>query len=1228
MADRNEIAASAARLRRQLDGVRDHQRSVWLGEGMGLLFAVLVPAIGIVMVADNLAHLHIVLRLLFLAGLVGVAAWLGRRIAALIAQPLTPEMIAVKVERQFPDVDNHLINSLLLAHEDDDEAMELIHAIIAEGNADATRYNLRDAVPKRRMRLFGGGATLAVALMAVYAGLFPSHFTNALARVLVPFLGTPPLTRTRIVDVTPKDHNLLAGDDLTIAAVVDGRIPDTAEVIYEPDGDEMQVAIMRPADAPKADAKAAAPDGSAFRCLMADVAKPFTYSVAAGDARSQKYRVVVHHRPVVSELDVRVAPPAYTGLKPLVQRGGTVKALPGSVVTLRAKCSKPIAKASLTVSTAGDKAMSVADGTTVTSSFKVTANATYSIGLTDTFGFANKPAQHDVELLVDEPPEVKLLAPPPTVVVRQEGVIPFQFAVTDHYGVASVTLVRLTKDDKGKLADQPIETWTAPNRTTKTVTARAMAERGDVLVLPVSRLAIPPGGSAVLQLVAADWNDVTGPGITRSRQVVVTVMKPKDAAQKRREALKRAALELAQIIQKQRRNIGLGRVLLGMETRQAGAIVGEETRLRESITLQEDVRSASGKLVALMDDKVPMRAVVRGLYESEMVRAVTQLKAVPTAKKAATAMDIALGTEREILARLTGRSEQLRRTVDTTAIRDALLMLGELIRKQKKLRGDTHTIVQAGGQAPSKPLADRQDKLAAEAVAFKESLVENARAIAQSDTKLAKRFEEAAKMVGTRGIRQNMILSAVKLAKGALAEGVPVQDKVIADLEAIAKFLREPITAAASKRLKDLKDLVQNGKEKAERMSKLQAAINEISKELERSKDLRGDKAEEMAKKAEELEDLKEKLADATEQLAKDLSLFPEIPACNEMVEEMREVFEDIEQRPGSAEQEIEEIGVDRDEGALAAMEKVKERFADMEMWMMDKPDTIRWKQEGWDVNEMPEIPLVDLPEELEDLVGDLVDQQKDLNKDADDSSSNLTLPDFPAGWDVMDGPMDSFGAKGKSGNERPNSNEMMGRSGSGREGNANGEIVENKAKDLEGTETKVRRTHDPFSKGYVEEENPKSKAKATGGGKQSGVGGDGGLRGAAPARNEMDMRKLQRRQRKLRRNTQSVFSKATLMYLPTGELDQAIVLMHKADKQASVGDWTGFSETQKRIAHALRNTKRVLGGKGAVEMDPLRKLPMDIKTQLFDARDEPIPPEFEKLVSEYYKAIAAGTVK
>ena len=1218
MADRSEIAAAAGRLRRQLEVVKDHQRSVWLGEGVGLFVTVIVAALGLAMVADNLAHLHVVFRLLALGGIVALAVWLGRRVARLLRTPLTAEIIAVKVERKFPEIDNRLINSLLLAREDDEEVSELIEAVIREGNEDATRRDLRAAVPKRRMRLCALAATAVVAVMGVYAALFPNHFTNAFARILVPFAGTPPLTRTKIVDVSPKDHNLLAGDDVTITVEVEGKIPDTTEVVYEPEDDEMQVAIMQPASGEG--------ERREFRCLMADVSQTFTYRVTANDARSDTYRVTVHHRPVIEKLSLRIAPPSYTGLGAISQQSGTVKALAGSQVAIEATCSKDIAKAAIEMSNADKPIAMAANGKTVSGSFKVTEACTYRILLTDTFGFDNKPAQHDVELIVDEPPEIKLVAPPPTTVVKPEGSVPFHFTVTDRYGVQSVAIVQVTKDDEGKSRDEELESWTASGTSSKTVTARELTGGDDTLVLPVSRLGIRPGASAVLQVVAKDWNDVTGPGVTRSRQAVVTVMMPQEAKDKSREALQKAAMELAQIIQKQRQNIIAGRAMVAMETKEAGAVKGEGTRLTASVKLQEEIREGTGKLVALMDDKIPMKAVLRGLYESEMVAAVRQLRAVGDAPKPVQALQTAVATETEILYRLTGRSDQLKRMVENSAMRDVFAALEQLIAEQTAIRDQTSKL--AGASQPSKTLADRQDALASKLVAFKELLAQNAKAMVASDTEVAKRFEDGIKFVEERGIRQSMLLAGTKLADGKLAEAVPAQDKAIADLKALDKFLREPVAAAASKKLQDLQDVVEDGKEKAERMKDLAAAIKEISEELERSKDLRENKGQAAGELPEELQDLEEKLKDAKEQLAKDLSLFPEIPACNELVEEMREVFEDIEQAPGSENAEAKEIAVDRDEGALAGMEKVEERLADMEMWLPDKPDAERWKQEGWDVNEMPEIPLVDLPEELEDLVGDLLDKAEEVDEAAQDSTSNLTLPDFPAGWDVLDGPMDSFGAKGKSGNERPNANEMMGRSGPGREGNANGEIVGDVAKDLEGRETKVRRTHDPFAEGLVKEEDPNSKAKATGGGKQSGAGGEGGLRGSAPARDELAMRELARRQRDLRRDTESVYSKASLMYLPTGELDQAIVLMHKAEEQAQAGDWAGFSETQKRIAHALRNTKRVLGGKDAVEMDPLRKLPVDIKEQMFDARDEPIPPEFEQLVAEYYKAIAAGAMK
>lgn len=1216
MVPKEQITASAGRLRRRLEVLQDHQRGVWFGEAAGLFVAAVLLALGAAMALDNLVHLPMLVRLAALAGLVGLAAAVVRWGARLLREPLTAERMAVKVEAKFPNVDNRMINALLLAREDDPEASELIHAVVEEGSSDAAKLDLSAAISKRRLGALLGAAALVIALLTGYGVMYPRHFANALARVLMPFAGVPPLTRTRIVDVTPKDQNVLVGDAVTIAAELSGKLPDGAMLIYRPENDQEQAAVMRPTgDKP-----------ALFQCLIPDVAHTFDYHVVAGDAESRSYRITAHHRPAVTEMKLTLTPPAYTGLPAATQDAGTVRALAGSLVGIRATCSKPIAKARLTVSSLKEPvAMAVEAEKTVAASFPVTAQGSYRIELTDTVGFDGKPVERDIELLADEPPEITIESPPSAVVVKPDATLPFQFSVTDRYGVHSAAIVKVNRGARGegadaderKEAEETLADWQADGKTQKLL---AVSHQ-----LPVARLGVAPGQSAAVRIVARDWNDVTGPGITRSAPITVTILSPEQAKDKAREALKLAALELAQIIQKQRKNIQAGEGILGEIREQK-----PETRnkLDASVALQEEIRTASGKIIDLMDEKLPLRGVLRMLYEGEMVTAVRQLRDVALAAKPADALKAALETERVILTRLTGRSEQLQRAMDSAALRDIFALIDELIREQREVRARTQALSEVAGGQGDPALAARQDKLTAKVLQLKEMLVKEAGIVARSDAEQAKRFDEAAKMVDARQVRQNMILAATKLEKGQFSPALPTQDKVLADLKAIADYLREPIVAAAAKKMEDLKRLIEEAKDKADTLSKLQAAVKEISEELERSKDNRGEAAKELAQKALELEGVKEKIEDAVEQMAKDLALFPEVPSCNELVQEMREVFEDINQAPGSKSAPAEEIAVDRDEGMLAALDKVKERMADMEMWMMDKPDNIQWKQEAWDKNEMPNIPLVDLPQELEDLVGDLVEKEKEVDEQAQDSASNAATADIPAGWDVMDGPISNWSAKGKSGNEKPNANEMAGRSGSGREGQSNGELVEGKAKDLEGRETKERRTHDPFGEGNIEEENPESKAKATGGGKQSGIGGEGGLQGTAPPRNQLGMRDLERRQKEVRRNAETIYSKANLMYLPTGELDEAILLMQKAEQQARSGDLAGFTETQRRIVHALQNTQRQVAGERGVALDPRHRLPADLKEEMLNAKEEHIPPEFERLVSDYFKAIAAGAVK
>ena len=142
-----------------------------------------------------------------------------------------------------------------------------------------------------------------------------------------------------------------------------------------------------------------------------------------------------------------------------------------------------------------------------------------------------------------------------------------------------------------------------------------------------------------------------------------------------------------------------------------------------------------------------------------------------------------------------------------------------------------------------------------------------------------------------------------------------------------------------------------------------------------------------------------------------------------------------------SEKSEAIEIAVQKEDNLLDAIRNTKERIEDVEMWLPDFPDHFIWNMESFDTDEMPEIPLVELPEELEDIVGELLEQDTQIDMQSQDTTGNNIIADAEMGWLVMDGPMPSFSAKGKTGNTRPNDNEMTGRSGSGREGQATGEL-------------------------------------------------------------------------------------------------------------------------------------------------------------------------------------------
>ena len=111
---------------------------------------------------------------------------------------------------------------------------------------------------------------------------------------------------------------------------------------------------------------------------------------------------------------------------------------------------------------------------------------------------------------------------------------------------------------------------------------------------------------------------------------------------------------------------------------------------------------------------------------------------------------------------------------------------------------------------------------------------------------------------------------------------------------------------------------------------------------------------------------------------------------------------------------------------------------------------------------QQPDIPMAELPKQLDDLIGDLLQKEQEMDPDKDDpSSSIMDSIDKGAGWGAGDGPISNMSAKGVTGNQLPNNMEIGGRSGEGRNGKSDGEMVGDTAVGKGGNETPTRMTLD-----------------------------------------------------------------------------------------------------------------------------------------------------------------------
>jgi hypothetical protein len=454
------------------------------------------------------------------------------------------------------------------------------------------------------------------------------------------------------------------------------------------------------------------------------------------------------------------------------------------------------------------------------------------------------------------------------------------------------------------------------------------------------------------------------------------------------------------------------------------------------------------------------------------------------------------------------------------------------------------------------------------------------------------------------------------------------QDAIIAVLRRILDIIPKLENAVKEEEKRtSASDLPQDALEKLKSLrDRLKELVNEQKKVIEASKELAkkpvDDFQETDQKELDRLKAIEDQWDKFLTEAISDFSKIPEVDASNpSLIKELIEVKTDVEMAADALSKKAMDIVVPLEE---LGMEAAEETVENLEKWLPDTPDREKWKQEEFakDV----EIPHAELPEQMEDLVGDLLEQEEDLFEEIEDvTSSAADSADKGAGWDAMDGPISNFSAKGVTGNRLPNSSEISGRSGEGRQGKASGEFVEEEATGKGGRRTPTRLSPDAFSKGEVKDSSPEAAGGATGGGKVSGAGGEG-LEGPVPPELQRRMGSLAGKQAQLRNKAEGVKAGLAVKNYDSFALDEAIEGMRKVQRDILAGRYQNALRQKDVVLESLKGTKMLLSGEVRIRKDSSAALPNEVRKDVLDALEKPMPRGYEDYLKRYYERLSEGS--
>lgn len=348
-----------------------------------------------------------------------------------------------KIGLAFSEIKDELQNGIeILASSLSGYSTELIEAAFERIYKMSSSIDFNKSVDFSNTKKRLGFAAAGVLLVFIFIIIIPGLSSSAYRIINYSKDFTPP--QKFYFQLLPGNKEVTKGEDVTIIVSVSGDAPEKISLMQKSaEQTEFEESLL------------SADESGKFVYKASEVKNSFEYFATAEGIISDLYKISVINRPIITQLNITINPPAYSRLPQTIQRdNGNISALLGSKILINTTSSRELSNASIVFGDSLSKKMTV-DGNSARTEFTLNNSSTYSINIIDYQNIANiNPITYSIQKLEDRPPSIILITPRESVKLGSDGKISTITKISDDYGFGSLQLNYRLTASKYRTAEQ------------------------------------------------------------------------------------------------------------------------------------------------------------------------------------------------------------------------------------------------------------------------------------------------------------------------------------------------------------------------------------------------------------------------------------------------------------------------------------------------------------------------------------------------------------------------------------------------------------------------------------------------------------------------------------------------------------------------------------------------------------------------------------------------------